>query len=119
MSEVQPSQEICQVSRGTGRHHPDGNRSSDQSFQRVHDIASAVHGGQGRAGVRQHSAPRLGGTYRPSASIEQFLPQLPFEAFDLRTHTRLSDMETLGRAGEIRFVHHCDEVLELPKFHNG
>lgn len=118
MSEVQPSQEICQVSRSTGRHHPDGNRASDQTFQRVHDVADAVHGGQGSASVGQHSAPRFGGTYGPAASIEQFLPQFPLEAFDLRTHTWLSDVETLGRAGEIRFVDHCDEVLELPKFHN-
>jgi hypothetical protein len=36
---------------------------------------------------------------------------------DLGTDPRLADMHALRRAGEVRFVGHGDEVLQLPHFH--
>ena len=41
-----------------------------------------------------------------------------FELPDLGADARLADPYPFGGAGEVRFLRHGDEVLELAKFHN-
>jgi len=68
--------------------------------------------------VWEDSSPGVGQTNGSTTTIEQFLPQLTFQPFDLRTHTRLGYVKPLGGASEISFLNDSDKVLELPKFHN-
>ncbi len=116
---VQPTEQICEVGGSAGGNHPDRNGTPNQSVQGIDSVAGALNGSECSVGVREDSSPGVGQTNGSTTTIEQFLPpQLTFQPFDLRTHTRLGYVKPLGGASEVGFLHYRDKVFELPKFHN-
>jgi hypothetical protein len=55
----------------------------------------------------------LGQLHGTARSGQQRLPDLPFEALNLRTDRGLRHPFALRRLGETALFDHCDEILEL------
>ena len=68
--------------------------------------------------VGQHGGPDLGQAHRSAGAVEQFVTELALEPSDLRAHAGLGDVQPASCSGEVRFLRHRDEVLEMVQLHN-
>lgn len=101
-----------------GGHCPDGDMPADQSGQLVDGEARAGHRGERGPRVGKYRRAHLGQPHRASRAIQQLLPELAFQAPDLRADAWLSHVHLRRRPGEVGLLRHCHETLELSKFHN-
>ena len=51
-------------------------------------------------------------------TIKERMPQFALQLAYLRADARLGNVQPLGGAGEVRFLDHSDEVLQLTELHN-
>ena len=114
---VKGGEGIEQRGDGARGDHADHEPAADQPVHRVHGLPDGAGGCEYRAGVRQRrrSRGRQGG--RAARPVDQGRAEIVLELPDLGADPRLADMHALRRAGEVRFLGHRDEVLQLPHFH--
>jgi len=53
-----------------------------------------------------------------AGTVDERGPEIGFELADLGADPGLADVYTFRGAGEVRFLGHRDQVLELSQFHN-
>ncbi len=74
--------------------------------------------GQGRAGLIEKNAPRLGQRDPAAAAFEQAHAQQVLQRTDLLAERRLRHAEILCRAPEMQLVGDGDEIAQMAKFHD-
>ncbi len=77
-----------------------------------------AHGLKCRFGEREQHLAKLGQLERSARTVEKLVAELPLQSPDLSTYPRLSDMQSLRGAGEIRVFRDREKVLKLPQFHS-
>jgi len=89
--------------------------------QPVHLIDRRPHGSGGSQCRPCVPQSRLAGRRQGGGSagtVDQLRPRLVLKRADLGADTRLADVHPRRSPGEVRLLDHCDEVLQLPQFHN-
>lgn len=117
---VEIGQERGQIeSAGAGpRDQADPDATAEQPAELVHGLPYLLDGGERGPRIREDGLAHLRHGHRTAGAVQERLPQLPLELPDLCAHPGLRQMQPGGGTGEVGLLHHGDEVLQLPKFHN-
>ena len=101
----------------TTDHHSHRQAAAQQLARLAHGLAERLRCGQRGACVLEGSFAGGGEPGGAGRAVEQFRAELAFELFDLGAHPGLADVDVLGGSGEVGFLGHRDEVLELAEIH--
>ena len=105
-------------------HHPQAllaahaQRAAQHAAHGGHRVLRRGHAGQGAVRLGEQHPSRLGQLDPPGAAHEQRRAQLGFQRPDRRGQAGLGDLQQFGRVGEVAFLGHRDEVLQLAQFHD-
>ena len=115
LAEADQEPRHIELSRRKGRPHRDP--AADQSTELVDLVADAIDLGEDVAGTLGDRLARLGHRHGSACALEQLRAELPLETTDLVGERRLSDVQLLGRPGEVTVT--CDRlgISQLAELH--